>query len=66
VYFQLLDDVQSLSCTCTALTDAYDVRGAVYIYFGSSNNRSSKTWPMCVHNYFSKERYAQCAGETAK
>ena len=50
-----------------ALTDAYDVRDdAVYIYFGSSNIRTSKTWPLCVHNYFSTERYTQRADETTK
>ena len=46
-----------------ALTDAYDIR---YIYFGSSNIRTSKTWQLCVHNYFSKERYVQRVGEIAK
>ena len=52
-----------------APTDAYDVRDAICVYFGSSNirtSKTSKTWPLCVHNYFSKERYAQRAGETAK
>jgi len=38
----------------------------IYIYFGRSNIRTSKTWQLCVHNYFSKERYVQRVGEIAK
>jgi len=34
--------------------------------FNIHTSKTSTTWPLCVHNYFTKERYAQRAGETTK